>query len=299
MNEEFKNKIICGDCIEEMKKIPSNSIDLILSDIPYGISYDEWDVLHNNTNSALLGTSPSQLKAGSIFKKRGKPLNGWAQSDKNISFEYYKWCTNWAKDWFRVLKPGASVFIFAGRRMTHRCIVALEDFGFIFKDMIAWEKENAPHRAQRVSEVFKRRKDFANETHWEGWRLGNLRPIFEPILWLMKPYKLGGTITDNLMEYGLGAFNNEEWIKYNPISANVVKIKSNKNDTGLHPAQKPLALMEALIKLTTKEENVVLDPFMGSGTTIVAAKKLNRKYIGIEREKNYFTVAQRRINDLF
>ena len=51
-----------------------NSVHLILSDIPYGIGIDDWDVLHKNTNSAYLGSSPSQKKAGSLFKKRGKPL---------------------------------------------------------------------------------------------------------------------------------------------------------------------------------------------------------------------------------
>lgn len=298
MIDTNKSHIILGNCIEKMKEIPDNSIDLILSDIPYGISYDDWDVLHNNTNSALLGTSPSQIKAGSVFKKRGKPLNGWAQSDKNIANEYYKWCMTWSGDWLRVAKPGASTFIFAGRRMAHRCITALEDTGFIFKDMIAWEKESAPHRAQRVSEVFKRRKDAKNEKIWTGWRLGNLRPVFEPILWFMKPYKIGGTITDNLLEYKLGAFNGTKWEQYNSISANIIKVRIDKSDAGLHPTQKPIKLLEALIELTTCEDSIVLDPFMGSGSSMVAAKYLNRKYIGIEKELAYFEIAKKRIDIL-
>lgn len=60
-------KIICGDSISEIRKLDDNSIHLILSDIPYGISYDVWDVLHNNTNSALLGKSPAQGKS-SVLK---------------------------------------------------------------------------------------------------------------------------------------------------------------------------------------------------------------------------------------
>jgi len=86
------NKILNGDAIELLKNLESETFHLILSDIPYGISYDEWDVLHQNTNSALLGSSPAQEKAGSVFKKRGKPLNGWSEADKKISKEYYKWC---------------------------------------------------------------------------------------------------------------------------------------------------------------------------------------------------------------
>lgn len=140
----MNSKLILGDSIEEMKKFQENSIDLILSDIPYGISYDEWDVLHSNTNSALLGSSNAQKKAGSVFKHRGKPLNGWSEADKKIPLEYYEWVSKWAGLWLKCLKPGGSAFIFCGRRMAPRCACAMEDAGFIFKDEIAWIKELAP-----------------------------------------------------------------------------------------------------------------------------------------------------------
>ena len=130
------NEVINENSIEYIKKMKENSIHLILSDIPYGISYENWDILHNNTNSALLGSSPAQKKAGSVFKKRGKPLNGWSEADKKIPLEYYEWCKSWASEWLRILKPGGSAFIFAGRRFVHRCICALEDSVFIYKDMI-------------------------------------------------------------------------------------------------------------------------------------------------------------------
>lgn len=81
------NNLYVGDSIELVKEINKNSIHLILSDIPYGISYDDWDVLHNNTNSALGGSSNAQKKK-SLFKRRGKPLNGWSDADKRIPYEY-------------------------------------------------------------------------------------------------------------------------------------------------------------------------------------------------------------------
>ena len=176
------DNIYLGDCIELIKSIDDKSIDMILSDIPYGISAEEWDVLHNNTNSALLGSSPAQTQAGKIFKKRGKPLNGWSEADKKIPIEYYNWVSSWASDWLRILKPGSSVFIFAGRRLAHRCICALEDAGFVYKDMLGWNKQKAAHRAQHISCVFDRRKDYTSSEEWSGWKVGNLRPVFEPIL---------------------------------------------------------------------------------------------------------------------
>ena len=278
------DSVLRGDSLQLLKEFTSESFHLILSDIPYGISYDNWDVLHKNTNSALLGTSPAQKKAGDVFKSRGKPLNGWSEADKLISKEYYDWCMTWASEWLRILKPGASVFIFAGRRMAHRCICALEDSGFIFKDMISWKKDSAPHRAQRVSVVYERRGDEKHADIWQGWRLGNLRPIFEPVLWFMKPYKLGGTLSDNIRDYGVGGFNDVAWKKYTSDSSNTIQIQSNKFDHGFHPTQKPVELLAALIELVTQEGQIVLDPFCGSGSTLVAAKNCNRHFIGIEKD---------------
>ena len=292
------NKLYNGDSINLIKEIESNSIHLILSDIPYGIGYEDWDVLHNNTNSAFLGSSKAQEKAGDVFKRRGKPLNGWSEADKKIPLEYQEWCSTWALEWLRVLKPGASAFVFAGRRLSHRCICAMEEAGFIFRDMIAWEKDSAPHRAQRISEVYKRRNDSVNEEKWEGWRIGNLRPIFEPILWFQKPYKLGATLADNVINHEVGAFNDMLWNKYTLNSQNIIKTKKEKSDHGLHPTQKPIILMNSLIELTTKPGQIVLDPFMGSGSTCVAAKSLGRKYIGFELDKHYFEIAEDRIKNV-
>ena len=87
MNSLYLNKIILGNSIEYLPRLDDNSVDLFLSDIPYGINIDQWDVLHNNTNSALLGKSPAQ-KGKSGFKRRGKPINGWSRSDRSIGLEY-------------------------------------------------------------------------------------------------------------------------------------------------------------------------------------------------------------------
>lgn len=292
------NEIYNDDSIELIKSIEPDSIHLILSDIPYGIGAEDWDVLHSNTNTAYLGSSPAQEKAGTVFKKRGKPLNGWSEADRLIPKQYYDWVFSWASEWYRVLKPGASAFIFAGRRLAHRAICAFEDVDFTYKDMIAWEKERAAHRAQRISVVFERRDDMESSNKWFGWKVGNLRPTFEPILWFTKPYRIGGTIADNILQNSVGAYNESILLNYGQEPDNILKIQANsRTDSGLHPTQKPLALMQLLIELTTTEGQLVLDPFCGSGTTLVAALKLKRKYIGIEKQKLYFEKAKKRLID--
>lgn len=289
------NIIYNKDCITGLSKIDNESIQLILSDIPYGIGVDDWDVLHDNTNSAYLGSSPAQQKAGAVFKKRGKPLNGWSKADKQIPEQYYQWCLSWSKQWFDKLVPCGNVFIFAGRRLAHRCICAMEDAGFTFKDMIAWNKQKAQFRAQHISSVFDRRSDRESSLKWSGWRVGNLRPVFEPILWFTKPYPIGTTIADNILKYGVGAYNESALKKYGLDCNNTLSIKANSSDIGMHPTQKPLELMKILIELTTIENQIILDPFAGSGTTLLAAKQLNRKYIGFETNKEFYDIANHRL----
>ena len=288
-----ENSIQCGDSIELIKNLPDNSVDLILSDIPYGIGLDDWDVLHANTNSAYGGKSPAQHKAGAIFKKRGKPINGWSEADKKIPYEYQEWCASWSSEWLRVLKPGGSVFIFAGRRYSHRCICALEDSGFNFRDMLGWTRPKAAYRAQRLSVVYDKRGDEKSADFWKGWRVGNLRPTFEPIIWSFKPYKV--TIADNVLEHQLGAYNQEKLEQYFNSKDNIFECGMEQGESGLHQAQKPIKLMEAIIDLVTIPGQLVIDPFAGSGTTGVAANNLGRKFILMERDPKLCEVAKERL----
>jgi len=288
-----ENQIECGDAIELLEKVQPNSIDLVLSDIPYGMSLDDWDVLHSNTNSALLGQSPAQI-GKKAFKRRGKPINGWSSADRDIPKEYQEWCYSWAKKLDPLLKEGASLFIFGARRTLHRAIIALEDSGFLLRDILAWEKPSAHHRAQYISEILKKRGLLDKAKEWEGWKVGNLAPKYEPIAWLFKPYEI--TITDNVLKNKLGAMNIDECLIDGKSPSNILQFGFEKNEGGLHEAQKPVRLLQYLIRLVTKESQVVLDPFLGSGSTSVAAKSLNRKYIGFEISKEYYNIAKERLS---
>ncbi len=296
MNEKYLNRITFGDCIDNIPHLTDDSIDLFLSDIPYGINLDDWDVLHNNTNSALLGKSPAQEgKTG--FKRRGKPINGWSQADRNIGMEYQEWCNNWASKVYQKMKKGSFLFVFGARRTIHRVINAFEDSGFLLKDTMAWKKPSAHHRAQRVSIVLERRGLTEEAKKWDGWRLGNLAPIWEPIAWFMKPYKIGGTITDNILENEVGAMNIGECKLNGSCPTNLLQFGFRRNEKRTHEAQKPLDLIEYLIKLTTREEQIVLDPFMGSGTTAIAAINMNRKFIGFEINQDFYEKSLLRIEE--
>lgn len=278
--------LMFGDCLERMKEIPDNSVDCCVSDIPYGIDFEEWDVLHKNNNSALLGQSPKNKQGSKIFSKRGKPINGWSEEDKQRGKQVQEWAEKWLSELYRVLKPCSPVMIMCGRQFQHRFTCSAEDVGFLFKDYLTWEKPNAPFRAQRVNNILTQRG--MEKDHSGDWRLGNLAPVTEPILYLFKPYPTGTTITDQFVNSSLGCFNAEV------LTSNLVKTP-NRVFEKKHPTQKPVELMEIIVKLVTKEGHSVLDMFSGSATTGEACKNLNRRFIGIEANEHYFSIGKERL----
>ena len=286
------DRIIQGDCSDWLPKISSESVHLFLSDIPYGIGLDDWDVFHNNTNSAYLGQSPAQ-QGKSGFKRRGKPIQGWNAADRDIVRDYQEWCGNWAELVYPVMKKGASLFVFGGRRTIHRAIVALEEAGFLLRDILIWKKDSAHHRSQRLEIVLNRREEKELAEKWKGWRIGNLAPIYEPIAWLFKPYDR--TITDNIVENEVGGMNVAECLIDGKSPTNVLEMDFRADENRFHEAQKPIALMEYLIRLTTIQNQVVLDPFIGSGTTAIACHNLNRRFIGFEINASYYDDAIHRL----
>lgn len=288
-------KLLTGNCIDLLKGLGEESIDLVVTDIPYGISLGEWDVLHKNTNSSLGGTSPAQKKLGKGFKRRGKPINGWSKADLERPKEYQHWCETWARPIISKLKPGTSMFVFAGRRYCHRAVVALEDCGFLLRDLLSWERPTAHFKAQRLSKLLEKRGMSKQAVEWEGWRLGNLAPRFEPVIWMFKPYTIGGTIADNVLEHGVGAINTDACLQNGKQPCNIIKAGFESGEKGFHDAQKPISLMKLLIELTTKKGYTVLDPFCGSGSTGVACMNLEREFIGIDIDPMCIDMTKKRL----
>ena len=283
------NKIYNMDCTKGLKLINNQSVDIVLSDIPYGINFDDWDVLHTNTNSALMGTTEHQLK-DTTFKKRGKPINGWNKTDKKISIEYYEWCKQWCKELFRVTKEASPILLFSSRRYLHRVCCALEDEGFLIRDILIWQKDRCNAKAQRINNVLHKRGIY--DDSFNDYRIGNLAPMYEPIIWAMKPYS--HTLTDCVLENKIGGFYGENDTLPSNIFYCPINIKNK-----YHPTEKPLQLIKDLIKtFSIDNKHIILDPFMGSGTTAVACKELDRNYIGFELIEKYCQITIERINNI-
>lgn len=160
---------------------------------------------------------------------------------------------------------------------------------------------------------------------YKGAGLG-LKPAYEPIILVQKPLEKGLTVAQNIMKYGTGALNLEDTripyakgeakVGHNPhpkgrVSANflrtddlndgydkffaVPKVRQHAEEFNNHPTLKPIELMHHLINLVSFENQVILDPFMGSGSTGVASIKLKRQFIGFELENEYFNICEKRL----
>ena len=237
-------ELIQGDCLTEMQKIESCSVDAIITDPPYGTTACKWDsvipfdLMWEQLNRII---KPN----GAIVLFGSEPFSS-ALRMSNIKNYKYDWI------WDKRMKVG----MLNCKRMPLRQ----------HEDILVFNAKNV-YNPQMTKGKFRNKKIQPSKDFQTYGQLKN--PI------------------DN--------FNDD----YYPSS--IIEFSNAKQKGKVHPTQKPVALMEYLIKTYTNEGETVLDFTMGSGSTGVAAKNLNRSFIGIEQDPNYFKIAEERINkqDLF
>lgn len=361
-----------GDSLDVLKTLEPNSIDAVVTDPPYGWRFmgKAWDAPDIQSVFTRDKTLPTDDKTtlGMAAGKYDQSLTA------NQSFQ--EWTEAWAKEAFRVLKPGGHALIFCGPRTYHRMASGVEDAGFEIRDQLQWLFGSGFPKSHNLG---------------DGWGTA-LKPANEPIVLARKPLS-EKTVALNVAKWGTGglkidasriegippvvpqpAFNTTgeiynmktgegrsgqmsnstqgRWptnllldeeaaemldeqsgtLKSGKLSPHhVIKERENNSkgfeyqrdrdqefggDTGgasrffycakaskrergkenNHPTVKPIKLMEYLIRLITPLGGIVLDPFMGSGTTGVACKQLGFEFIGIELNEEYIEIAKRRIS---
>lgn len=233
--------LLHGDCIEEIKKIPSETVDLIVTDPPYNLSLF---MKNRDTNLARMRDN--------FFGSAG-----WDD------LQFNDWKTNmdcFFKEAARVSKAGASMVVFMAIINVGTVIELAQKYGFYYKTTGIWHKLNPMPRNMNLH--------FVNSTE----------------SWLYFTYKSR-----------TGTFNNEGKVLHDFIETSVTPTGERKY--GKHPTQKPEKLIEHFVQILSNEGDVVMDPFMGSGTTGVVAKRNNRKFIGIELDSQYFEISKSRIEE--
>jgi site-specific DNA-methyltransferase (adenine-specific) len=248
MLEKFLNTITQGDCLELLKQLPDESVDIAFADPPFN------------------------LKKGYNTYKDSLKLQ-----------EYLDWCEKWISEMARVTKPAGSIFV-----------------------------HNIPKWLTFYSEFLNKKADFK---HWISWDaptapMGKtLQPAHYGILFYAKsnkqlkfyeiryPHKRARKSKLLAKDYGgkkkllhpFGPLVSDVW-------TDIHRVKHNKFRDA-HPCQLPIHLLERIILMSTDEKDIVLDPFSGTGTTAIAAKRLGRQYIGFELDKSYMEITQNKLQN--
>ena len=241
MNETMK--LYNNDMFDVFSNIEPQSIDLLLTDFPYG----------------------------TLNKKR----NEW---DKIIDYD---------KFWYYVdiiCKPNCAIVSTAAQPFTS---VLISTNYRDFKYCLVWEKSKSTGYLNAKKQPMRSHEDIVV--------FYKKQPTYNPQMTVGKPYDKGKAVRDAI-QYGKQTkavhVKNIEGTRY-PRS--VLYFKTAEDEGKLHPTQKPVALYEYLVKTYSNEEDTILDPCMGSGTTGIACLNTNREFIGIEKDSNYYTIAEERL----
>jgi site-specific DNA-methyltransferase (adenine-specific) len=201
---------------------------------------------------------------------------------------------------FRVLKPGGFFVSFSQARLYHRMTVSVEDAGFEIRDMIGWTYKGQA-KAFSQDHIIDLQKNLTAEEkeklkeELKGWKTPQLKPCIEPMCLAQKPTE--GKYIENWQKYRVGLMNTSATFEGEfpgniiPVSKPTVKEKGDFNN---HVSVKPVRLCAHLIELFCPPGSTVLDPFLGSGTTMVAADSVGRNSIGFELSEKYFEIIKKR-----
>ena len=247
---KFCNKIINGESLEVLKKIPSKTFDLVFADPQYNMQIGE--KLKRPDNSRVHGVNDK-----------------W---DRFLNFKHYdEFSKEWLKQCKRILKDNGSMWVIGTYHNIFRLGYHIQNLNYWILNDVIWRKNNPM-------------------PNFKGTRFTNAH---ETLIWASKSKKSKYTFNYQ----SLKCLNDDLQMRSDwtlPICNGKERLK--KNGKKIHSTQKPEALLHRIILATTNKGDLVCDPFIGTGTSAVVAKKLGRKYFGIEKDKKYFGAANKRIN---
>ncbi|MGE3150031.1 MAG: site-specific DNA-methyltransferase [Pseudorhodoplanes sp.] len=244
-------RIVIGDCVAEMAKLPAASVDLVFADPPYNLQL----------KGDLKRPDDSQVDAVD---------DDW---DKFASFSAYDDFTRaWLLACRRLMKPSATLWVIGSYHNIFRVGSILQDLGFWILNDVIWRKSNPM-------------------PNFRGRRFTNAH---ETLIWAARgPEGKGYTFNYEALKAGNEDVQvRSDWII--PLCTGDERLKGGDGKK-LHPTQKPEALLARVILSASRPDDLVIDPFNGTGTTGAVAKRLGRRFIGFERDQAYAKAAEKRI----
>ena len=277
-----------ADCRDFLPTIESNSVHLAVTDPPYFLEglNDGW---RKGRDGAPRATgSIGSLPVGMKFDPR-----------QGLALQTF--ISHVGEGMMNAMKPGEFAVMFSQPRLAHRMAVGLEDVGFEIRELYAWRFTRQAqskaftlnHFVDRMARPKSEREAIKN--HMGGRKTPQLRPQFEAMILAQKSRE--GTFVENWTKHETGLVDTKETLDGKAPATVMTVEKPSRDGFNSHLTVKPLELVEHLIRLFSLPGQVVLDPFLGSGTTALAAKRTGRSCIGIEINGEYLEIAKRRLDD--
>lgn len=297
--------ILHEDCMTSLQSMEDNSIDCVITDPPYFI-----DKLDNAWSSKNI----EKDKKNSHIKHLPKGMKFSKNQVKSL-YDYY---LELAKVLMKKMKPGGYFLSFSSPRLYHAIAMSCEIAGFEIRDMINWTYTQTIPKGMSVSHIIEKMNISAEEKEslihqYRDFKTPQIKSCFEPICVAMKPIGKLSFIKNELQyQTGLLDFSQKVGENEDRVPANIMitepynelynknfmvpkPSKKEKSTKNTHITVKPLALMEHLVRLFSKKGAIVIDPFVGSGTTALACKQNGRKCIGYEINEEYVKICRERL----
>jgi site-specific DNA-methyltransferase (adenine-specific)/modification methylase len=252
------NIIYTGDCLKVIpREIDKDSVDLIFADPPYNLSGNGLKWIGNKTGGDWQMVNEN-----------------W---DKMSQKEYLDFTEKWIGACKKALKNNGSIYVSCTYHNIGEVIIALKDLEFKINNVITWQKSNPmPNMTRRV---------FTHSTEFVVWAVKGKK-------WVFNYHELKNINPEKQLSGDLKQMR-DVWTM--PLVQGSERLRG-PDRRALHPTQKPEEMLKRIITASSNKNDLVLDPFLGSGTTAVVAKKLGRKWIGIEKETKYVKAAEKRLS---
>ncbi|GGF88032.1 methyltransferase [Azorhizobium oxalatiphilum] len=249
--EEVRDRILIGDCIEQLASLPAQSVDMVFADPPYNLQLQ----------GELRRPDDSRVDAVD---------DAWDQFESFAAYDAFT--RGWLEGVKRVMKPNATIWVIGSYHNIFRVGALMQDLGFWILNDVVWRKANPM-------------------PNFRGRRFTNAH---ETMIWAARdPGVKGYQFNYEMLKGGNEDVQvRSDWLF--PICTGAERLK-DEDGRKLHPTQKPEALLARVMLSASKPGDVVLDPFLGSGTSAAVAKRLRRHFIGIERDEGYAAAAAARI----
>src|SRR4051794_7236191 len=245
------DKILTGDCLKHLAALPAGCVDLAFADPPFNIGY-EYDVYH----------------------------------DRQSRDDYLAWTKAWLQAVQRVLKPAGSLYVAIGDEYAAEVKVRLDELGLVMRNWIIWHYTFGVHCTRKFNRSHAHIFYYVNDERRFTFNADCVRvPSARQTTYADRRANPAGKVPDDT--WVLRPQEEERCFQPDGDTWYVARVCGTFKERTGHPCQMPEAVLERIIRASSNQGDLVLDPFAGSGTTVAVARKLGRRYLGIELSSEY------------